>query len=252
MPIAADGGYTALHLSAQEEHLVVTINLVAAGTPLAARCNAGLTPLHLAAVDHPEAMTALIEAGVDLDSCSEDGRTSLCVAAVSCQRTPSCEGNLDATLPGGVGVVPLDIAAHLGHSKVVRELMMQQVGTDRRLCGGATGGVQALHGAARNRHLDIMVLLMDAGVIDSREGLCRAVFCDCAVAVKFLLQRRQLEGTSTGFGYIRQSCRLDALDPWCCRRRKPGLPGCSQGGPTTSRRCSRRVIRRSCPDVCDG
>ena len=105
--------------------------------------------------------------------------------------------------------MPLDIAAHLGHSKVVRELMMQQVGTDRRLCGGATGGVQALHGAARNRHLDIMVMLMDAGVIDSRESLCRAVFCDYAVAVKFLLQRQQLERTPIGLvGYIRQSCRL--------------------------------------------
>ena len=54
---------------------------------------------------------------------------------------------------------------------------MQQVGTDRRLCGGATGGVQALHGAARNRHLDIMVMLMYAAQADVIQDRREKSFC---------------------------------------------------------------------------
>lgn len=60
--------------------------------------------------------------------------------------------------------VPLDAAALRGHSEVVRGLI-HQLGIEG--CGGASGGIHALCLAAEKQHVNIMSILVDAGVVDT-------------------------------------------------------------------------------------
>lgn len=90
---------------------------------------------------------------------------------------------------------PLDIAATNGHSCVVRE-MIKQRGIEG--CNGACGGWVALRGAAQHRHLDIMTMLTDAGVVDIGRALRTAAAWGVEESVKFLLQQRQLERSPSG------------------------------------------------------
>lgn len=48
----------------------------------------------------------------------------------------------------------------------------------------------ALEMAARNQHLDIIAMLMDAGVVEMGNALMSAAGCSREMAVKFLLQRK--------------------------------------------------------------
>lgn len=101
--------------------------------------------------------------------------------------------------------VPLDAAAYDDHSNVVRELI-HHVGI--KGCGGESGGVASLNGAARRQHVDIMTMLTSAGVIDTGDALFGAAGFGQEAAVKFLLQQRELEGSMVGLvGYV------DAADP---------------------------------------
>lgn len=122
---------------------------------------------------------ALIEAGADVNGRAGDERSPLHVAAskghsdvvkelLRAKANPLLTAT---TLLGISSVVPLDIAAIDGHSKVVRELI-SQVGIEG--CSGGSGGVDALGAAATSRHLGIMSMLMDAGVVDSGAALCAA------------------------------------------------------------------------------
>ncbi|CAM9776523.1 unnamed protein product, partial [Ectocarpus sp. 12 AP-2014] len=130
------------------------------GAPLEVATNLQLcTPLHIAAVSGCAASTTtLLEAGANLNSRRFDGATPLLLAA--------WEGDVDATrllllakadplLTPHPGTsertsLPLDVAADLGHLEVVNELI-RQVGIGG--CGGSSGGVRALHQAARNKRL---------------------------------------------------------------------------------------------------
>ncbi len=199
--IVGGDGFTALHLAVAEGHLAVTKMLVEAGAELEVLTADGSTPLYMAASDgHSEVMCVLVEAGANPNFRHFDGTTPLYLAAHhgdvnAVKKMLHAKANpllaKKRPEPRKECVVPLDVAALMGHSEVVRELV-QQVGIEG--CGGASGGVQALHLAAMNRHLDILVMLTDAGVVDTGEVLIVAVRSALEASVKFLLRRKR--GTS--------------------------------------------------------
>eukprot|EP00752_Nemacystus_decipiens_P011622 g10317.t1 len=219
--VATDDGFSALHIAAQEGHLAVMANLIKAGARLEARIVGGATPLHLAAQEgRSEAVAALFEAGADVDSRQETGVTPLYLAAkkghvASVRELLRAGANplLATTVSGVKNTAPLEVAAVLGRLEVVRELI-QQVGIGG--CGGGTGGVRALEESARRPHVDVMAMLMNAGVVDTGEALLSAVACARQVATKFLLQRRELEGSPTSVvRYV--NCRTqDGRTPLFC------------------------------------
>ena len=195
--IVAGGGITALHASAGEGHLAVCKMLVNAGANVEAATTEGVTPLHMAAeYGHCEVMSMLIEAGANPNRRKIDGATPLFFAvqngymgAVILLLRAKANPLLTWRDPeSGKTIFPLDMAAQHGHSEVVRELV-QQVGI--KGCGGASGGVEALRLAAIKQHLDIMITLIDAGVVDNGRALIHAAAYGRELSVKSLLQQRK-------------------------------------------------------------
>eukprot|EP00752_Nemacystus_decipiens_P016320 g14595.t1 len=209
-------GFDALHLTAERGHLDVTKLLVEAGSGLEAKTSAhGFTPLDLAAEQgHSEIMKVLIEAGADPNSSALDGTTALYRAAmralvdtVKMLLSAGANPSLAYRYPSGAAFVPLDVAAQNGHSEVVRDLI-QEHGTEG--CGGTSGGVRALEGAAENQHVETMGVLTCAGVVDTGIALLAAARWGRESSVKFLLQQQE------GVGYLetcdpgyRHSCQRD-------------------------------------------
>ncbi len=203
--IPADYGLTALHISAKQGHLAVSRMLVEAGADLeAATSDLGDTPLHMAAErGHHEVMSMLIEAGANPDHRRWEGATPLFMAAQN-GHTKAVKvllrAKADPLLPSASStaqhwtssraqhIVPLDVAAKIGNSEVVRELL-QKVGIEG--CGGVGGGVYALCLATTEQHLDIMALLTDAGVVDNGISLAAATEGGQETSVKFLLQQNK-------------------------------------------------------------
>lgn len=86
----------------------------------------------------------------------------------------------------------MDVAAQNGHVDVVREFV-QQCGIEG--CGGTSGGVDALALAALNQHVDVMVVLIDAVVVDTGVALCNASGSGPEASVTLLLgQERTARG----------------------------------------------------------
>ncbi|CAN0340101.1 unnamed protein product [Ectocarpus sp. 8 AP-2014] len=187
-------GITALHFSAASGNLAMTEMLMAAGANLEERYQSA-TPLQLAmGGGHLEVMRAMVKAGVNVDRRHHSGATALSAAA--------SDGLLDVvelllgananpwltmpnSLPGGPPLVALDAAARGGHAAVVRRMI--ELGIEG--CGGATIGVSALYQAATNQRMDVMGILVDAGVVDNGYALVGAAACGAEASVKFLLQQ---------------------------------------------------------------
>ena len=192
--IVNDDGFTALHVSAQGGHLAVTKLLVKAGADLEAAVSH--TPLQLAAEGgYSEVMRVLIEAGAKPNSRLSDGSTSLYTAAfeghvgaVKVLLRAGANPLLTFSSPSGPRLLPLDAAAREGHSEVV-DLLIQEYGIEG--CGGVSGGVDALAGAAENKHVEILRILTSAGVVDTGKALVDAAASACASSVKFLLQQER-------------------------------------------------------------
>lgn len=155
---------------------------------------------------HLDVMSALIDAGANVDSRGSNGFTPLHLAAgnndvaatrllLHAKANPSSiHMSPSASLPGKLPRwSPLVMAVFTGRPEVVRELI-RQVGIEG--CGGACGGVNALQLAAGIEAVDVMVLLTDAGVVDTERALSVAASEGREASVKFLL-RHQPRGTPT-------------------------------------------------------
>lgn len=190
--VVADGGITALHLSIFRRHLSITKTLVKAGADIEARTSEGFSALHISAQNGlSEAMQFLIEEGADVNSRRYSQATPLYTAAaqghVGALRVllrAKADPRLARMDQSGAFLVPLYIAASDGLPHIVRELI-RQVGV--AACGG---GVQALQLAAQSQHLDVMAVLMDAGVVDSGRALVCSARAGREASVKYLLRQR--------------------------------------------------------------
>ncbi|CBJ32400.1 EsV-1-199 [Ectocarpus siliculosus] len=195
--------------------------LVEAGAPLEVATKQQLcTPLQIAAVNGCAAsMTTLLEAGANLNSRRFDGATPLFLAA--------WEGNVDAVrllllakvdplLTPHLGTserasLPLDVAAGLGHLEVVNELI-RQVGIGG--CGGSSGGVRALQQAARNKHLDMLTVLTNAGVVDTGLARGRRIWRRGPLEVSVGAGKGEENHGWTCVCEHPQRCRFDAIACW--------------------------------------
>lgn len=194
--------------------------LVEAGAEVDARTSHGsgkLSALHLAGMEgHSEVMEALIEAGGNPNGHDVDGITILHNAASG--------GHVDAVrvllhtgasplVPATmltVNYVPLD-AAVAGHNPgVVRELL-RQVGIEG--CGGASAGVDALELAVQGEQMDVMVMLVEAGVVDTGEALETVAKLGREAMVKYLLQQ-QHERKPIISSFFGGPC-VDVADMYC-------------------------------------
>lgn len=190
-------GCTALNVSADLGRVAVTRMLVNAGADLEAADSAGSTPLHAAASKgHSEVIRTLATAGANPDSRRPGGETPLFMAAESGHVGVISEllrananplfGRM-GTYRTGV-ILPLDAAVLQEHQAVVRELI-QQLGIQG--CGGASAGANALRWAVQTQQIDVVVMLADAGVIDTRSALIVATTLDMEASVKLLLQQQR-------------------------------------------------------------
>lgn len=216
--IMADEGFTALHICAQYGHLAVTKVLVEAGADPRAETLKGFTPLYLAAFyGHSAVMRALLDAGANPDSCLPNGESPLYTAAsrgklAAVRELFRAKANPLLTRSGQMELVPLDGAAGGGHPEVVRELI-QQFGI--KGCGGDSRGVDALSRAAQEQYMDIMAMLVEAGVVDNGTALFIAVRHGGEASVKFLLQQRQQQGETVKSAYIDARAQFGATPLIC-------------------------------------
>lgn len=168
--IVADGGYTALHICGQQGTLSATKLLLRAGADLHATTSKGYAVLHVAAGHgHMAVMRVLIEAGANVNArLPSTGETPIFTAArnghVGSIRVliRAKASALLTTIDSGLAFLPLDIAAHFGHVKVVRELL-QQLGIEG--CGGHLGGRSAFTANFTGRCSSMIArLLVNAGI----------------------------------------------------------------------------------------
>lgn len=214
----------ALFRSCQNGHIAVTKMLVMADADVEARNWQGMTPLHKAAQKgHVGVMKVLLEAGANPNSRAPDGETPLKTAAaegylgavkilMSAGADPLAMCVVRASDGMDMVFVALDSAAGCGRLDVVRELL-QRVGIEG--CGGKSGGVAALEVAAAKKHLDIMVMLTNAGVVDPGRALVFAASVGGESYVKLLL--RQREGKADGMrDYAHNSRHYRDRTPLIC------------------------------------
>ncbi|CAM9639894.1 unnamed protein product [Ectocarpus sp. 8 AP-2014] len=192
--MVGENGATALIIAAQRGHLEAAAMLAEAGAYLEAVTPQGFTPLHLAAYEgYPDVMRALIAAGAEVDSRMPNGTTPLYTAALRGKvesirelLRANADPLLARTTPAG-NFSPLAAAAERGRVGAVRELI-QQLGIEKF---GTAGGLEALRLAAKDGHVDVMVVLTEAGVVDTGVALATAAAIGMEASVKFLLQQRQ-------------------------------------------------------------
>ena len=196
--LGQDDGSTALHMSAQQGHLAVSKLLVidARADLNAVNANGASPLLAAAAMGHGEIVVFLLEAGANPNNRTNDGETPLYHAAkhgpldmvrelVRAKADPLL-GPMNPATRTMAG--PLDFASQLGHAEVVHELI-RMVGIGG--CGGATAGSNALLVAAERNHVDVIVVLIHAGVVDTGKALHHACLFGSEAAAKFLVQQRR-------------------------------------------------------------
>lgn len=116
----------------------------------------------------------------------------------------------------------------------VRELI-RQVGVEG--CGGAAGGLEALRLAAKEGHVDVMLVLTEAGVVDTGGlALAFATACRKEASVKFLLVQQQRQEKNTAASDQRAYVN-NARDPF---DRSPLLVSIGIG---SSKLCFHRIVR---------
>lgn len=229
--VSARDGNTALISAAQRGHLAVVQMLLEGKANVQAVTSQGFTALHVAAADgHSKVVKALLEAGADKDSRMPNGVTPLYLASMDGHLGAVREllrARADPSLARAISSwergIPLDVAAQGGHTEVVREFI-KRLGVVA--CGGPSYGVEAFRLAARFRRLGIMVMLADAGVVDTGPALTSAAAYGSEAELKFLLQQPKQELTEA---YLNTRDHSNRTPAYCA------VSFCSPNSPRTLR-----------------
>lgn len=212
--ISASDGCMPLHPSSKDGHLAVVRLLVEAGALLDVKNGDGGAPMHMAADQgHHGVVEALLQGGADpncrmprgqtpLFEASFAGHTDIVKLLLSARAHPA----LPVSCPDGGTGVALDVAAQSGHSETVRELLRLGLA----VCGGGDRGESALRLAAQNRHLGVMRMLTDAGVVDTGIALSYSTDGGQVASVKFLLQQERA-AADRGYANFRNKFGLAPL-----------------------------------------
>ena len=112
---------------------------------------------------HAEVVQVLIDAGADIEIRTDEGRSPLHQASISGELTTVkmlVEAGADVRATDANRDTCLIIAAHLGHTDTVRYLVsLPEVDPNRQ----GSNNYTALHYAVRQKHADVVQLLIDAG-----------------------------------------------------------------------------------------
>lgn len=169
-------GSTPLHVASMVVgNLGLVKLLVERGANPNSRDTTGETPLHLATTAGSfMTMTKLIAAGADVNLRDQRGETPLLKAVLRGHLVAVkmlLRAKASALLPrsGGGAIYPLEVAAELGDTDIVGELL-QREGIEG--CGGPSVGARALAFASSlPSSLHVMAILLKAGVVDTGEAL---------------------------------------------------------------------------------
>lgn len=215
--IVNDDGVTALLISAHRGDVVTVKMLLKSGADIAVTDPRGSGVLHLAAGNgHWEVMRVLIEAGANIDSRKSDGETPLYLAAkrgyvgVITGLLGFKADPLLTTASEGADFIAVEVAAAAGHTGVVQELV-RKLGIGG--CGGKSRGEYALRCAVAEHHLDIMAILLNAGVVDTGATLSAAARLGSVASVKFLLQRQKRSNACCRHAYVNNKLGLFGATP---------------------------------------
>jgi len=120
-----------------------------------------------AALDHPELIVPLVEAGVELETRDAEGRTALTVAARRGLRESVASlvrAGADTAARDEKRWTPLLHAADRGHSEVVRTLLQAGADPGSSVDEGDSEGWSPLRAAARRGRVEVVRILIEAGV----------------------------------------------------------------------------------------
>ncbi|KAL2796252.1 ankyrin repeat-containing domain protein [Aspergillus keveii] len=162
-------GMNALHLAATNRRHDLIPDLCAAGVPVKGRMHTTETPLHIAAAVGPtESVTALLEAGADIDGLQTTcGWTPLHTAA-NLGGTEMVdfliEHGADVSAVDNTGYTALDTAVRAGRIRAFKVLLTATQEADLPILHESFNGTSALEEAIFHEQDDIATALIEAGV----------------------------------------------------------------------------------------
>ncbi|XP_035696073.1 caskin-1-like isoform X4 [Branchiostoma floridae] len=194
-------GFSALHHVALNGNSEILRQLLEAQAMVDIKDNKGMRPLHYASWQGKlEPVTLLLRAGSSGNLAAHDGQIPLHLAAqyghFDVSETLLQHGS-NPCIVNNTSKTPLDLACEFGRRQVVELLLHSNMcavlleATPRDKCD--KNGITPLHLAARNGHVDIMRLLIQAGIDVNRETLTGTALHEAALygktdAVRLLIE----------------------------------------------------------------
>ena len=161
-------GEGALLIACKNGHSPVVRRLLVAGVPASASTDEGVTAVHCASMyGHLAALTFLLESSPapDVNQTSAGCPTPLFLAAQGGYDTVVAkllQSGANHSIPNNHGVLPVHVAAELGHTAVIHALIFAGVNINEPC---TKSSATALFFAAQSGHVNVVNLLLQAGAL---------------------------------------------------------------------------------------